>query len=130
KERDTWDVFEKISRTLLQQMTEALKSDDVWEPIRVMARTERLIRLYVVWDDRWLPPLHRQLQSTLHAAHRVARRGFIRQALTGSKDELPPDAKIKKFDGPEAEEDRRAVERHLTEGARLFEGLHQQFKAG
>jgi hypothetical protein len=126
QERIRWDCFVEVSGQFIEQMEAALKSEDPWESARVMSRAERLMRLYIeMGDDRWLPPLHQQLRDTLHIAHRQARRLFIRQALTG-KGTLPPDVNIKTLDGPEADEDRRAVELHLSEGRRLFDGLRSK----
>jgi hypothetical protein len=135
KERVEWDAFEEVSGQYFRLMEEAMKSDDVWEPIRVMARAEKLMRLYISMfgHDRWLPPLQRQLQDALYIAHRKARRVFIRAALTGRKEETPYDRDLEsgKWDGrPDTEEDRRAVERHLNEGRRLFEGLYERSKVG
>ena len=96
----------------------------MWEPIRVTAKCERIMRVYAaMWKDGWFPPFRQQLQDALCTAHRIARRLFIRQALTGKGKPLPSDIKIRKLDGPQAEADRAAVERHLREGARLLEGL-------
>jgi hypothetical protein len=130
-ERDEWDVFKEISGEFIERLTVALKSEDQWEPIRIIARTERLMGFFMsIGHDRWLPSLHRQLRDTLHIAHRKARRVFIKRALTGKGRPLPPDVNIRTLDGPEAEEDRAAVERHLREGTRLLEGLTRGKAAG
>ena len=130
-ERDEWDVFKEISGEFIERVTVALKSEDPWEPIRIISRTERLMRFYMsIGHSKWLPALHQQLRDTLHAAHRKARRVAIRQALTGKGKPLPPDVNIRTLDGPEADEDRAAVERHLREGARLLEGLTRQGQVG
>jgi hypothetical protein len=132
QERVEWDAFTEISGRYIELMTEALKSDDVWEPIRVMARCERIMGVYIsTGNDRWFSPLHRRLQDTLYLAHRRARRVFIRAALTGRDEPTPYDRDLQSGrleNGPDAEEDRAAVERHLREGARLFEGLRKREK--
>src|SRR5215469_6389890 len=90
-ERDEWDVFKEISGEFIERVTVALKSEDPWEPIRIISRTERLMRFYMsIGHSKWLPALHQQLRDTLHAAHRKARRVAIRQALTGKGKPLPP----------------------------------------
>jgi hypothetical protein len=58
------------------------------------------------------------------------RRLFIKRALTGKGKPVPPDINIRTLDGPEAEEDRAAVERHLREGTRLLEGLTRSKAVG
>ena len=127
RERVEWDAFEQVSERYIELMEVALKSDDVWEPIRVMARAERIMELYAaMWNDRWFPPLQRQLQDALYTAHRIARRLFIRRALTCSKEQQPHnDAMMKSgaWEGRGAIEDFDAVERHLDEGRRLLDGL-------
>jgi hypothetical protein len=132
QERVEWDAFTEISGRYIELMTEALKSADVWEPIRVMARCEGIMRVYIsMGNDRWLPPLQRQLQDTLYLAHRRARRVFIRAAMTGSGETTPYDRDLEsgRWDnGADVDEDRAAVERHLREGARLFEGLRKREK--
>jgi hypothetical protein len=131
RERVERDAFMEISGRYIELMEAALKSDDLWEPIRVTARCERIMRLYcAMWSDGRFPPFRRQLQDALHTAHRIARRLFVKRALTGKGKLLPPDVNIRKLDGPEAEEDRAAVERHLREGARLLEGLTRSKAAG
>ena len=130
QERNEWDAFTEISGHYIELMTEALESDDVWEPIRVMARCERIMRVYIsTGNDRWFPPLQRQLQNALYLAHRRARRVFIRAALTGSGETTPYDRDLKSGkwkDSADADEDRAAVERHLKEGTRLFAGLRKR----
>jgi hypothetical protein len=133
QERIEWDSFEEISGRYIELMEAALKSDDVWEPIRVTARCERITRVYLGFGDRWLSPFRRQLQDTLYTAHRIARRLFIRRALTGKGKETPFDADLKangKWDTPDALADRAAVERHLREGSRLLEGLTRRGQVG
>jgi hypothetical protein len=130
QERVEFDAFEEIAGRYIELMDAALKSDDIWEPVRVTARCERIMRFYAaMWSDGRFPPFQRQLQDALYTAHRIARRLFVRQALTG-KGSLPSDIKIRKLDGPEAEADRAAVERHLREGTRLLEGLTRRGKVG
>jgi hypothetical protein len=130
QERVEWDAFTEISERYIELMQAALKSDDAWEPIRVMARCERIMRVYIaLGNDTWLPPLQRRLQDALYLAHRQARRVFIRAALTGSGETTPYDRDLesgKWKDGAEAEADRAAVERHLKEGARLFADLRKR----
>ena len=131
QERIEKDAFFEISGRYIELMEAALKSNDLWEPIRITAKCERIMRLYcAMWKDGWFPPFRRQLQDALYTAHRKARRLFIRRALTGKGKPLPSDVNIRTLDGPEAEEDRAAVERHLREGTRLLEGLTRGKAAG
>jgi hypothetical protein len=123
------EVFLEITSKLLEYVETALKEPDPWKPIRIMAQAERLLAEYIEFNFHRLMPLQRQLQDTVFTAHRMARRAFIRRALTCPKEDQPfYDAFIKagKLEGPGAVEDYEAVERHLDFGKKLMNGLVRQ----
>jgi hypothetical protein len=120
------EVFLEITGRLMGYVEAALKEPDPWKPIRIMAQAERLLGEYIEYNFHLLMPLQRQLQDTVFTAHRMARRFFIKRALTCSKEDQPffdDYIRAGKLEGPGAVEDYEAVERHLDFGKKLMNGL-------
>jgi hypothetical protein len=120
-------ALDNTARQIIDCLSEALKQkDDPWRAMRVIVKGESIVAGYVNHRFDQLTPFQRQLQATLHKQWRVARRRFIRAALRAPEHEYQKYLETFKegwLDGPDADEDFRAAERHVDEGARLFEGL-------
>jgi hypothetical protein len=124
------EVFLEITSKLLEYVEAALKErGDPLKPIRIFARTERLLAEYVEYNFHRLMPLQRELRDVVHTACRMARRAFIKRALTCPEEDQPfydDFIRAGKLEGPNAVEDYRAVERHLDFGKKLMNGLVRQ----
>ena len=123
------EAFLDVSEQILGYLSAAVKNkDNPWKAFEVIAKGEQIVAAYVQNGYPSMEPFQLQLQETLHKAWRCARRRFIRAALRA------PDHEYQKYlatckegwlDGPDAQEDFRAVERHLDEGLSLFGDLHK-----
>jgi hypothetical protein len=92
----------------------------------------RLLFEYATLKHREALQTIHQLQTTLEWAFRIERRIYLRRGLTVSAQDYPGyQVKLKLWEGPgpSGVEDFRAVERHLDQGADLFEGLRRRSKA-
>jgi hypothetical protein len=129
-----WDQHEARAE-VLHQLTSylffALKNkDDPWQPIKIMVRAERLVSIYVDAGFDLMEDLQAELQHTLHAAFRLARRQFIKRALLSPDHEFPlyvadmRDPALR-LDGPDAIDDLAAVQAHLDHGRSLLDDLKE-----
>jgi hypothetical protein len=128
------EAFLDVSGQILGYLSAALKNkDDPWKAFAVIAAGEKIVACYVNYQFLMMRPFHRQLQATLHKAWRCARRQFIKRALKAPDWEYPKYLATFKegwLDGEDAQEDFRAVERHLDEGLSLFGDLRRSGVAG
>jgi hypothetical protein len=94
--------------------------------LKRFARAEKVIAQYTDVNFTMLEPMQQALQATLHTFWRIARRQFIKRALKAPDHEYSLYLDTFRegwLDGKDADEDFRAAERHVDEGARLMEGI-------
>jgi hypothetical protein len=146
EQRYDFETFQEVTGQFIKAATEALKNEreamkrgeaeDDWETFRLMARTEKLMRFYMSmgYGKKYLEPMQRMLRETLYTGFRMYRRVFIKRFLTCGEDEFPArcaelkEMREKNRSDKNEGEDFTAVERHLKEGKRLFEGLCEHSK--
>jgi hypothetical protein len=126
-------TFLDVGHQIIEHVEAALKRKDDRAAFRMMAKGERIVAAYVAEGFFLFEPFQQQLRESVYLSLRLARREFIRRALTCPEDRRPfYDEFIRSgaLEGPGAVEDYEIVERHLDEGKALWDDLRRQIKMG
>jgi hypothetical protein len=117
------DVFDEIYIQVFDYLQAAYRNrEDRWKAVRIIIQAERLVAEYVDFGFYLLNPL----AEVLHRLFRAERRVFIRRALLCREEDRPIYKEaLKRWDGVDASDDFRAVERALYEGASMFDDLRR-----
>ena len=122
------DALDDILHEFVAAMTLAEDCADPMEAIRVMARAEKILGIFVEAGFGNCAEYRQELRNDLDTIRRMARRQFIKRALLAPNHEVEAyladmhNPKLH-FDGADASEEFEAACQHLDCGRPLNDGL-------